>query len=155
MEHQKNIVVGSMLIVIFALAVSIITWYIQGLIYSGEVCSCFIPLPILIPLTGSIGLLTGTLVYYMFSPRFEKCLDRKTLLSFFRDEEAVIIDCLLDNRGQLSQSRIVRSTGLSKVKVHRVLERMRKTGVVEKMPNGKTNKILLKKEIVDIIGLHK
>jgi len=141
------VVVGAMMIVIFALVVSLITWYIQYLIYTDDVCSCFIPISILIPLTGSIGLLIGTAAYYTFSPKFEKKIDKNILLGLFNVDEASIMKCIIENKGYVSQSKIVNSTNMSKVKVYRILEKLRKKGIIKKISKGKTNMIVLNKEL--------
>jgi predicted transcriptional regulator len=155
MEQSKKIMAGALVIAIFTLMVSLITWYIQGLIYAGNVCSCFIPLPIFIPLIGSIGLLIGILVYYLFSPKFERKIDKKIILGLFDGPGADILNCLIENNSEASQSHIVKKTGISKVRVHRTLEKLKKSGIIEKKSDGKTNHIILKKEIAEMLGLRK
>lgn len=152
MEHSKKVVVGSLLIVIFILVVSMVTWYIQALIYLGDVCSCFIPLPIMIPVIGSVGLLIGTLVYYLFSPKFEKRMEREIFLRLFNVTEAEIMNILIDNGGEMTQSEIVKITKIPKVRVFRSLEKLKSRGMIEKKTNGKTNKIILNGEIRDMIN---
>ena len=151
MKRQKRLIVSSILISIFVIIVSISSWYVQLIIETGEFCSCFIPLPILIPILASVGLLTGTLIYYIFfSDAREKAVNIEPLLKLVSDTEREIIKFVLDNEGEVSQAKIVSFTGIPKVKVFRALEKLRKNGLIEKEKKGKINKIFLSKDIMEI-----
>jgi len=148
MEQSKKIIATSMLMTIFVLIVSLTALYVQAQIEYGTVCSCAIPVPVLIPLLSSIGLLLGTLIYYVYSPRFEKGgIDRNAVLKFLNHAEQKVMNVILDNRGEITQAKIVSQTGLQKVKVFRVIERLMAKGILSKEPHGKTNKIRLSDEI--------
>lgn len=151
MEQSKKIIIGLILIVIFILIISITSWYVQSLIYTGNACTCFIPIPILIPLIASVGLLIGTLLYYIFSPKFEKKLDRKIILQLLDKDGAEIISLLLDREGSLKQSEITKITGLTKVRVFRALEKLKNMKIVQKQSHGKINLIELNEEIKQIL----
>ncbi len=146
MEHQKKIIAGSIIIAIFVLLVSISSWYVWNEIYFGNVCSCAVPLPILLPLLASIGLLVGTLVYYTFSPNPGRP-DMTPALAFLNSPEMELVKALAENSGELSQARLSSLTGLSKVSTFRALEKLRERGVIEKERKGKTNMIKLSKGI--------
>jgi len=149
MEHPKKIIAGSLLIVIFVLIVSITSWYVQNIIYSGDICSCAVPLPVLIQVLASIGMLVGTLVYYIFSPRFEKSpVEKDSVLKLLNETESKIVDTLINNNGELSQAKISSLTGLSKVKVFRSLEKLVSRDIVKKEKKGKTNVIRLAEDIM-------
>ena len=151
MDHPKKIITGSLLIIIFVLIVSMSSWYVWNEMYFGDVCSCALPLPILIPVLASIGLLVGTLVYYIFSPGFERESVRKeTILKLLNETEGKIIESLIENSGELSQTRITSMTGLSKVNVFRSLEKLVSKGIVEKEKKGKTNTIRLAEDIMKV-----
>ncbi len=148
MQHQKKVIIVAMLIVIFVLLVSISSWYVQLIIESGTVCSCAIPLPILFPIIASIGLLVGTIIYYISYPGGQKvCLDKESVLIFFSGVERDIMDTLISNKGEMSQAAIVRLTGIPKVKVFRSLEKLRMRGMIEKESRGKTNTIRLSETV--------
>lgn len=152
MQHQKKVIIIAMLFVIFVLLVSIISWYVQLLIESGTVCSCAIPLPILFPIIASIGLLIGTIIYYMLSPGNQKVyVDKKSILMFFGSTEREIMDAIISNKGEISQASITRITGLPKVKVFRSLERLRMKGIIEKESKGKTNTIRLTEGVAKLL----
>ncbi|MCK4497364.1 MAG: hypothetical protein KAU24_04155 [Candidatus Aenigmarchaeota archaeon] len=151
MEHQKKVILIALMVVIFVLVVSLSSWYVQLIIESGMVCSCAIPLPILLPVIASVGLLIGTLIYSMYSPGIErKPIDRKSLLMFFEETEQRIMDTILSNRGEVSQARIVKLTGLPKVKVFRSLEKLKMKGIIEKESKGKTNTIRLTENVAKL-----
>lgn len=151
MEQPKKVIATSMLITIFVLIVSLTALYVQTQIEYGTVCSCAIPVPVLIPLLSSIGLLLGTFIYYISSPRFEKKeADAKPLLKFLDPAEKKIMGTIIENNFETSQARIVSQTGLPKVKVFRSLEKLRLKGILEKERFGKTNKIRLSNDIRNI-----
>lgn len=151
MEHSKKIVTVSMIMTIFVLVVSLTALYVQAQIEAGTVCTCAIPLPVLIPLLASIGLLVGTLIYYISSPRFEKKgVDRNSVLKFLDSTEQKVVGAILNNKGEISQARIVSETGLPKVKVFRSLEKLKSKGILEKEKFGKTNKITLSDDLRNI-----
>jgi len=158
MQHQKKIVVGSLIIAIFVLAISITSWYVQMIIEEGMFCSCVVPLPILIPVLASVGLLIGTLLYYIFSPvpectknNTETVEIRKTFLKPFDETEKKIIETIADNQGELTQASIVSLTGISKVKVFRSLEKLNFKNIITKEKKGKTNTIALASDIKKIL----
>jgi uncharacterized membrane protein len=103
----------------------------------------------MIPILASIGLLAGTLIYFTFSPKpgpgKPQCPE--VLLKALGEDESALIRALLLNGGSLSQTALTRITGLQKVKVFRILERLKSRGLVEKIPAGKTNTITLTKEM--------
>jgi len=148
MEQSKKIIASSMVLTIFVLVVSLAALYVQVQIDAGTVCTCMIPLPVLVPLLSSIGLLVGTFVYYVSSPKFEKGgIDRNAVLKFLNPTEQKVMNVILDNRGEITQAKIVSQTGLQKVKVFRVIERLMAKGILSKEPHGRTNKITLSNEI--------
>ncbi len=156
MEQHKKIVLGALIVVIFVLIVSITSWYVQIMIDTGSICSCAIPLPILVPVLASIGLLIGTVLYYLFSPVSGKCIgrgQRDAILNLLNETEKKIMYSIITNRGELSQAGIVNVTGLPKVKVFRALERLRARGIISKENMGKTNRVMLSEELKSIFGL--
>lgn len=150
MDHTKKIMATSLLMTIFVLIVSLAALYVQVQIDAGTVCTCAIPLPVLIPILSSIGLLVGTLIYYTFFPGLEKKarpLNTQAILDFLGEEEAEVVKKILENKGEASQAGIVSSTGLPKVKVFRIIERLRKKGILSKRPHGKTNMVKIREDI--------
>ena len=147
MDNSKKIVVGMLVLTVFVLVVSIASLYVQVTIESGNACGCVIPLPFFIPFIGSVGLFIGTLVYYLFSPGTERKPDVNSALRLLSGDEASVMKALAKSGGSLSQAGIVKATGLSKVKVFRVIARMLSRGLVEKESSGKTNIIHISRDI--------
>lgn len=69
--------------------------------------------------------------------RFKK--DLEILLDMFREDEKEIIKELIENKGKILQSKL--SSKFGKVKTFRILENLRKRGIIEKEGYGKTNMI--------------
>jgi uncharacterized membrane protein len=59
------------------------------------------------------------------------------------EEEKQLVE-LLERKGELWQSELVRQSGLSKVRVSRKLRSLEAKGVVERIPYGNSNKVRLK-----------
>jgi len=147
MNDAKKIVFGILILSIFILVVSISSLYVQTKISSGNVCGCFIPIPLFIPFIASIGLFIGTLIYYLLSPKFDKKkIDKNSLLNFLEGDERKVMELLIEKK-EITQAEIVRKTNLSKVKVFRILKRFENRGLIEKSSIGKTNMIILSESI--------
>lgn len=152
MEPQKKIVFGILLLTVFVFVVALSSMYVQIQIEADNVCGCVIPLNLFIPLLASIGLFIGTLVYYFLSPRFEvPAVDKDTIMRLFDAETSKVLQVIVSNKGEIPQSRISRLSGMSKVKVFRILETLRKKGIVEKHPYGKTNLIKINSDFEKLL----
>jgi uncharacterized membrane protein len=73
--------------------------------------------------------------------------EKLTDLLLLPDEKTVIQE-LRKSNGEMTQSQLVIKTGLSKVKVHRVVKSLTLKGIIKKYEYGLTNKIILEKEII-------
>jgi len=143
-----------MLITGFIFAVSFATLYAQTQIVEGTVCSCTLPIPVLIPTFSSLGILVGSFVYYAMFPKLietEKRLaeDSRVVLDMLHTDERNIIKKIVENKGEITQSRL--SSLFGKVKTFRVLESLRKRGIITKESYGKTNKIKLDEKFNKIL----
>lgn len=65
---------------------------------------------------------------------------------FLNPEEKRIIEELKKAGGELTQKNLTEITGYSRVKTHRVIQKLEEKKIVRKIPNGQTNKIILEKE---------
>jgi uncharacterized membrane protein len=65
-------------------------------------------------------------------------------LSKLDNDEKTIYGMLKENEGASYQSDVVRSTGYSKVKVTRILDRMEQKGIIDRKRRGMTNLIVLR-----------
>ena len=151
---KKKSLIAIILLSGFIFAVSFSTLYAQTHIIEGTACSCTLPIPVLIPTFASLGLLIGSILYYFMSPKIEENKEKKiqlifSLVEMLNPEEKEIIKKLLENKGEILQSKLSRSFG--KVKTFRVLENLRKRGIIEKEPYGKTNVIKLGEKFKNIL----
>jgi hypothetical protein len=151
--NRKSIIV-IILLSGFIFAVSFGTLYAQTHIVEGTACSCTLPIPVLIPTFSSLGLLIGSIVYYFISPKMEEGREKQvqrlfSLLDILRPDEKEIIRKIMENKGEISQSKLSQSFG--KVKTFRILENLKKRGVIEKEPYGKTNMIRLGEKFRQIL----
>ncbi len=140
---NRKIILITLILAVFVLVVGLISIYVQEVISSGYICGCVIPLPLFIPFMASVGLFIGTLVYHLLVP-VKEFVDKKAVLSLLEDEERRILEVIVNHRGKITQASIVRTTGISKIRVFRTLRRLEQRGIVEKFPHGKTNIIMLK-----------
>ncbi|HEY9703295.1 MAG TPA: MarR family transcriptional regulator [Allocoleopsis sp.] len=79
-----------------------------------------------------------------FKPKkFDKGNYSKILSDLEKDEQAVL-NVILDNGGNLFQSKIVEYTGQSKVRVTRILDKLESKDIIERKRRGMTNIVFLK-----------
>jgi len=152
MNFGRKIILATAIVAGFVFLVSITTLYIQTQI--AEKGFCPIPLPFLVPAFASLGIFIGSLTYYLTFIKMEESKEKRseiisTLLEILQSDEKEIIKMLLENKGEVLQSKISRSLG--KVKAFRVIESLMKRGVVVKEPYGKTNKIKLNEKFKNIL----
>ena len=110
----------------------------------------------LIPFVGFIGLLVGTLVYYIMSDKVVQQgqslkNNSKIILNFLTTQERKVIGTLLENDGKVQQYELSHLPNLNKVKTHRILINLEQKGIVHKEKLGKINKIVLNKELYDVL----
>jgi uncharacterized membrane protein len=101
-----------------------------------------------IPILGGIVLLLGGISIWKLTREKEITSVKEKLTSLLLlPEERLVIEELKKSNGSIAQSQLVRNTGLSKVKAHRIVNRLSAKGIVKKYPYGLTNKIVLEKEV--------
>lgn len=144
MDPHKKILLGMLILTVFVFIVALSSLYVQIQIETGNTCGCVIPVYLFIPLLASIGLFIGVLVYYLLSPKFESSkMNLQMFLNLFPKEHASILQILLNYNGKISQARLTKESGLPKVKVFRILESLKRRGIINKEKKGKTNIISL------------
>ncbi|MBN2015073.1 MAG: hypothetical protein JW778_07830 [Candidatus Altiarchaeota archaeon] len=99
-----------------------------------------------IPLTvyamTAVAMVVGALIVLLFQWKIsQKQMQR--LLKALPEDEHKIVELLL-NDGKMEQTYIVAESGLSKVKVSRILAKLEQRKVIEKKPLGNTNLIKLR-----------
>lgn len=154
MNINRNLMIVVMLITGFVFAVSFFTLYAQTHIAEGTACACTLPIPVLIPTLSSLGILVGSVVYYMIFPKIREtekkvAEDSRVLLDMLQPDEKTIIRQLVENKGEMLQSKLSRKFG--KVKIFRIIEGLRKRGIVDKEQYGKTNRIKLSGKFREVL----
>lgn len=122
-----------------------------------------LPPHILIPVVAFAGILIGTLVYYLLSEKIveqettlvkqEKTLENnaKVILNFLTPNERKVIHTLLENNGKVKQYELTYLPGLNKVKTHRIIKDLAAKGVIKKEKLGRVNRIVLDKELYQVL----
>jgi len=107
------------------------------------------PASILILISGLISLSAGFTIWSITREKEIKKIKQETADYLLLPDEKKVIEVLKHNDYSLPQNRITKESGLTKVQVHRVLKRFEIKGLIEKHEYGLTNKIVLKKELIE------
>ncbi len=110
----------------------------------------------LLPFIGFIGLLVGTVVFYIMSDKVVQQgqtlkSNTKVILNFLTPPERKVIETLLENGGKVQQYELSHLPNLNKVKTHRILLNLEQKKIIHKEKLGKINKIVLDKELFDAL----
>ncbi|MCF7861884.1 MarR family transcriptional regulator [Candidatus Woesearchaeota archaeon] len=62
------------------------------------------------------------------------------------EEDKSVLNLIVEKDGSIFQSEIVESTGLSKVKVSRILDRLEGRNIISRLRRGMTNVVILKQD---------
>ena len=155
MDGEKRIYIGLALVGIVFLAISIsFTMYIKNdadlecsveMAEEGYVCphSSFFPIESYIGISFSLLLI----LYGGYKYINHKKIRPKINLSKLKEEEKKIYLLLLDNEGAMFQNEIVKTTGMNKVKVTRVLDKLEAKGLIIRRRRGMTNMIIIKERV--------
>ncbi|MFT4250407.1 MAG: helix-turn-helix transcriptional regulator [Candidatus Woesearchaeota archaeon] len=73
------------------------------------------------------------------------------LKQFLSEEEQTIINYLIENNNKALQAELSRIEGLSRVKVHRTLNKLKEQKLITITKHGKTNKIQLSETVAKIL----
>ncbi len=100
------------------------------------------PIPLTIYAMTAVAMGVGALIVLLFQWKIsQRQLHR--LLKILPEDERTIIKLLLDEK-KIEQTHIVAESGLSKVKVSRIITKLEQRKIIEKKPLGNTNLIKLK-----------
>ncbi|MCX6800641.1 MAG: helix-turn-helix domain-containing protein [Candidatus Diapherotrites archaeon] len=100
-------------------------------------------------LGGVISIFAGFAIWNLIREKEIKIVKQETANNLLMPDEKAVIDALKSANYELTQAKLVRETGLSKVQVHRAIKRLEAKGAVQKHEYGLTNKIILKKELFE------
>jgi hypothetical protein len=103
------------------------------------------PYSIVLLFTGIVSLLAGFSIWNLIREREIKFAKKQVLDVFLLPDEKKVLNEIEKYGGSLTQSELVKSTGLSRVKVHRIVKNLENKKLIMKQAYGMTNKIVLKK----------
>jgi uncharacterized membrane protein len=156
-NNLRSTLLAISLLMGFVFLVSFIAYYVKERHSVYQTCSCLISLPWIIILLSSLGVFVVTLTSYFLNSRIirEKRSVKNgvlRLMNYLDKDEKMIVTEIARNSGKMAQSKIVEKTGIDKVKVFRILERLGKREIIRKEKNGMTNRIILDQEILNLLN---
>ncbi len=105
----------------------------------------FSPFSITLLIMGFISLLAGFSIWNLIREKELKSTRKILLDTLLLPDEKKVLDMITEHDGSLTQNEIVRNTGFSRLKVHRIIKNLEKKNLIIKQQYGMTNKIILKK----------
>ena len=95
-------------------------------------------------------LFVSSLLYYLFSLKIEKkekviTKNMEVLSSILDKDENKFLDLIIKNKGKMEQAEL--SKKYDKIKTHIILKKLQEKNIIDIKKEGKTNKIILKKEL--------
>ncbi len=110
----------------------------------------------IIPITALLSLFTGLLMYYLLSDELVKKENsiktkNKTILNLLSSTDKKVIEKIIENEGRIRQYELTYIEGLSKVKVHRIIQNLEDNNIIKKEKLGKVNNIVLDKDIYEML----
>ncbi|GEM_PF-1643651 len=150
----KDIVLAVGLVTGFVFVISLAVFYSYLLLQSGDYCSCTETIPVVIIMVASLGLFVGSFSYYFLMEKIVlKYRQKKNLekslapfLALLGKKERLVVQKLIESK-RVSQAGLGASTGLARVQVTRVLQKLEEKNFVKRTRNGKTNTVELSSEI--------
>jgi uncharacterized membrane protein len=98
-------------------------------------------IPLAVYAITAAAMVVGALIVLLFQWKINQA-QLKRILQVLPEDERKIVELLLTNK-RMEQTYIVAESGLSKVKVSRVIMKLEQRKIVEKKPLGNTNLIKL------------
>ena len=150
----KDILYFSIMILFFVLlSLTVVSFYFIGINEVPFIISIFVKYHVLFMfLIAIFGLIFGSLSYYFLNAKItrNKVEMKQTismLLDLLQNEEKKIIKFLLENNAVATQYELTKLENMTKLKVHRCLEKLEIKKIVKKEKIGKINKIYLNKNL--------
>lgn len=117
------------------------------------VCGCKLPIWVIIISIFSFGIFSGSLIYYVINKNLlEEKKHVKVAIDFFLNliekNEKKVLRLLINNSGEIYQSKITKEFNNDKVKVSRTINNLEKKGIIVKEKKGMTNLIKLNNDIL-------
>jgi hypothetical protein len=155
-EFRNNLLAISLLMG-FLFIVSFTIYYVREHLDAAQFCSCTISLPLIIFILSTLGVFVGSITYYFLASKYqkEKGLVESNItktLDFLEPDERKIFTAFLEN-GEITQSMLVKKTGMDKVKVSRLTARLEMKKLITRQKHGMTNKLFLDDSLKELFGI--
>jgi len=105
------------------------------------------PASLILLFVGLVSIAGGISIFNLIREKEIKTTKEKLTSLLLTPEERQIVEEIKKAGGDITQSHLVIKTNLSKVKIHRVISKLEKKGIVKKHQYGLTNKIVLEKDL--------
>jgi uncharacterized membrane protein len=103
------------------------------------------PFSIAFLVMGIVSILAGISIWNLIREREIKSTKKAMLDVFLLPEEKKVLSEIERYGGSLTQNELVKTTGFSRVKIHRLVRSLENKKLIMKQEYGMTNKIVLKK----------
>ena len=101
---------------------------------------------VIVSFLGSVvSLLAGINLYNISKKKETQIVSDSWIENTTNEDDKKVICLLKENKGSLTQSQLVKESGMTKVKMHRIITKLESNNILEKFKYGQTNKIRLKK----------
>ena len=104
------------------------------------------PFSIILLFSGITSLLGGISIGSLTREKELMFTKEKITSLLLLPEEKMVIEELKKFNGDITHSQLVKRTGLSKVRIHRIVNKLVSKGIIKKYQYGLTNKIVLEKD---------
>ncbi len=94
---------------------------------------------------GFMFLVAGLTIWYLIREEEISILKDQMADIFLLPEEKSILNEMKKANGEITQKDLVNKTGLTKVKIHRMLNKLENKGIIKRIPYGMTKKIVIDK----------
>ena len=144
----KDVIYFSVMSLFFILlSLTVVSFYFIGIEEVPYIIDIFVKYHVLFMFLNAIlGLVFGFLSYFFLNAKINKNKKEmkhtiSILLDLLQSEEKKIISFLLNNKGVATQYELTKIENMTKLKVHRCLEKLERKNIITKEKLGKINKI--------------
>jgi len=139
----------------FAAVIFFISTYLSNKVLCDVSCRVRNEVLISLILSSLFGVFIGSLTYYFISEKYEKKIirihkDISATYKFLGEDQRLVLKSIVGDKGKISQTKLVKDTNLSRVRVSRCLKQLEEKEIIEKSKIGMTNKIMLSKDLQDL-----
>ncbi len=131
---ERRVILAIILLSLFTLTVSVLTLYLHLYLKASY---CPFPLEISLPILSSLGILIGSIVYYIYSSQeVSGGMEWKIILKLLGERERKIIK-ILRERKKIRYSELQRLTGIPKSTFNRIVKRLEEVGIIKSEREGR------------------